>query len=364
MKYSQIDKIRIFDYATVDQVKSMIKNSSSDVILLASSTYNCLQCDDFDCGDEDLIIPVIVPYNDNVSGPFGRKIKHINIESNLKIQPFFSHSIAPNFFIPFAVIANRDFLLSIIDNCSYSVFLELSLLSMIKNIKLIAKDDWLCTVKLTQEPIEVRKMLSIKYGIMYDLMDDHYVDTNIKCIDHLYDRPEFRLNTLVKHFRGRSVSLIDQESKYYNCVKNYDTTVSVNTKFNTDFYILSDIHNISNIDTNKLICQVSMNDVNSTIPVDSRILNYISYGVKQFSSDISFEPPFTKSSSQLLTALEIICYFKPFSITVFSDDIIPFLLNFGDNSESIKRQIFITKIIEFCKSNSISLNVFGDICSM
>ena len=36
----------------------------------------------------------------------------------------------------------------------------------------------------------------------------------------------------------------------------------------------------------------------------------------------------------------------------------------GDNPEAIKKQVFVTKIIEYCVANNINLKIQGDICNM
>lgn len=361
MKYSEIDKVRIQNDTTLQQLKFIVSNTSTDIVLLTSNTYTNIECEDFEYNGS-IIIPVIVPYNHNTLGPFGKKIMNINIEPNLKIQPFYGHQHSYISFIPFAMIISKELLLRMLEKCSYSVFLELSLLAMAENIGIKIKDDWFCSIQLQQESLETRNLLSHKFGLRYELITDS--DSNVKSEYFLSDRSEFRLNSLTKNFRGRSVLLVDKGSKYFDAIKNYDTTVAINSDFDADFYIISDPKFLESIDHDKAICQVSMYNANYIVPMDSRYYDCSVYGVKQFTSDISFEPPFTKSSSHLLTAIEVICYFKPFSITVMSDELLPIIMNSGNNSESIKKQIFITKIIEFCRSNNIKLNIFGDLCSI
>jgi hypothetical protein len=55
---------------------------------------------------------------------------------------------------------------------------------------------------------------------------------------------------------------------------------------------------------------------------------------------------------------------SPKSILVNSNSVFSALVAAGNNSESIKRQTFMTRIIEHCTDRGISFKILGDVCQL
>lgn len=357
-----ITKIRITDKLPINHLLSMVKNCEDDYILIADSTYSLINSESFEINANDIVIPVIIPYNSTIDGPFGRPIKNISIESNLKVQPFSSQT-NENYFIPYAFIANKDLIIQLLEKAEYSVFLELSLLCMNYHISLRLNSDWQISIALKQESEDIRSKLSVKYGTMRSLVVP--CQDYIQRLYNLHNNKVFAINKFYKIFSGSSILLTDMISSDIDVLSFSNLIVSINHNVIADYYIALDEETLENVDNNKTISQISIPSVKRPFPIDAREYDVSAYfGIKQFSSDISFEPPFTRSTNKILTALEIICYFKPLSITVMSNSIIGSLIAVGDGPESVKKQIFMTKIIDYCLNNNIKLNVFGDLCNL
>ena len=303
------------------------------------------------------------PFNDKVAGPFGRLLKHISIESNLNIQPFVSLSEQCDF-IPFAFIANKNDIIELLEQCDYCVFLELSLLIIAHSRYVIRQTDlWSASVLLHQEPEETRLKLSVKFGTMHSLINP--CPEHVDRVHDLSDNVCFRLNKYIKRLGGKNLILTDKNSLYFDTLIYNNIIVSVDYDVSADYYVAMDEETIEKADGTRTIAQLTMPTVKNPYPIDARNYNVSAvFGVKQFSSEITFEPPFTKSTYKILTALELLCFFKPLSILVVSDEFIMCLFAHGDNPEAIKKQVFVTKIIEHCQINNINLKTLGDVCNM
>lgn len=356
-----ITKIRITDKLPIDNLIKMVEDCDG-YVLLADSTYSLISGNDIELDDKEIVIPVVVPHNATTNAPFGKQIRNINIEANLKIQPFFSSDGECNF-IPHALIAHKDLLLSLLKRLDYSIFLELSLLCLSDNVELRLSDNWIVSVSLKQDSDDVRSNLSVKYGTMGSLIkpSSEYVSR----IATLCNSKMFMLNKYFRIFSGSNILLTDVNSSDIDVLSFSKLVVSINSDVPADYYIALDEEILHNCDLSRTISQISIPSVKFPVPIDARNYGVSAYfGVKQFSSDVAFEPPFTRSTNKILTALEIICYFKPSSITVMSDNIIGSLVAAGDGPESIKRQIFMTKIVDYCMTNNIKFKVFGDLCNL
>ena len=320
MHYDDITKIRISRSLSANKVVELVKSSPTDYVMLADTSYKNIKCDDFDILEHQFIIPAVVPFSDKVSGPFGRLLRHINIESNLNIQPFFGSS-EQWCFLPFAFIAYKKNIIELLEQCDYCVFLELSLLIMVSdNYDIIQTDSWSASVLLHQESKETRSKLSVKFGTMYSLINPcpEYVDR----VYDLSDNIHFKLNKYIKRFGGRNLILTDKNSSYFDTLIYNNTIISVDSAVSSDYYIAMDEETLENADRERTIAQLAMPTVKMPRPIDSRHYDVSAvFGVKQFSSEISFEPPFTKSTYNILTALELLCFFKPLSILVVSDEL-------------------------------------------
>ena len=363
MNYDDITKIRISRSLSVNKVLELVKSSPTDYVMLADASYKNIRCDDFSIIDNGFIVPAIVPFNDKISGPFGRLLKHISIEANMAIQPFISSSDRHDF-LPFVFIANKNDIIELLKQCDYCVFLELSLLIMVgSKYTIFQTDSWSASVLLHQESEDVRSKLSVKFGTLYSLINpcQEYVDR----AHDLSSNVCFKLNKYIKRLGGRNLILTDKSSSYFDTLEYNNIVVSVDSEVSADYYIAMDEETIEKADADRTIAQLTMPTVKNPHPIDSRHYNVSAvFGVKQFSSDISFEPPFTKSTYKILTALELLCFFKPLSILVVSDEFIMCLFAHGDNPEAIKKQVFVTKVIEHCKNNNINLRILGDVCNM
>lgn len=357
-----ISKIRITDKLPINKLIEMVSVSPTDYILIADSSYVLISADDFEIDDDNIVIPSIVPFNSEIAGPFGKQIKNINIESNLKIQPFSSNNDS-YCFLPFAFVANKNLILKLLNNVECSLFLEMSLLSIHYNINIKLESKWIVSVIFRQESADTRLKLSVKFGTMYSAIQQ-YEDYTSK-FTFLSDHPNFKLNKYVSKFGGENIILTDHNFSDLDFLSYNNKIVSVDSDVSADYYIAFDEKTLENSDLSRTISQISMPSVKKPFPIDARLYGVSAYfGVKQFSSEILFEPPFTKSTYKILTALEILCFFKPLSITVASNNIIGSLIALGNDQESVKKQIFITKIIEHCSNNNIQLKIIGDLCKL
>lgn len=361
--YDDITKIRISKNIQIRKILELVKSSPTDYIMLADSSYKKISVNNIEIFEDEFLVPAIVPFNDQVAGPFGRMLKHINIESNLMIQPFVSAEPYHEF-LPFAFIASKEDIIDLLEQCDYSVFLELSLLIMAFNkYKIRQTDDWSASVLLHQESLDVRSKLGVKFGTMHSLIQP--CSEYVRRTHDLSHKMPFRINKYVNAFGGRNLILTDKHSSYFDTLMYNNVIVSVNHDVSADYYIALDDETIEKADKERTIAQLTMPTSKRPYPIDSRFFDVSAvFGVKQFSSDISFEPPFTRSTYKILTALELLCFFKPLSILIVSDEFIMCLFAGGETPEAIKKQVFTTKIIEYCANNNIVLRTLGDLCSL
>lgn len=373
MNYKKLYCIRFSSSFGIQNLISSIRSATTEYVMISDISYQQIGTKDFDIDIDkrSFVVPQILPFSDKISHPFGRKIKHISLLPNLKTQPIMASSgIRPDF-IPFAIVGHKSTLLRNIAKCDNTndLFLELSLILSDKSYSISVHDKWLAAVKLHDFDIKSRERLISRYFTD----GKKYFETTEKTV--VESRPRVVVNSELTA-RDGFIKLYDIVNKsdviltdtggldYELCKYNY-TSFSINPDIISDYYIALPGSMINGFDIKRTFTQIILPDHNSIGPIFTPLLGPIgSFAVKQFSANINFAPPFTNSSNNLLTAIEIVLSCIPKRILVVSNSMIPALIASGDNSESIKRQTFLTKIVEFCNSNNIEFKILGDLCQL
>ena len=142
-------------------------------------------------------------------------------------------------------------------------------------------------------------------------------------------------------------------------------TFSLDPSINSDYYIALPGANLAEFDRSRTFAQSVLPSANNPTPVFSADYDLLGvFAVKQFSPSINFNPPFTNSSNNLLTALEIILSCKPSTLLVNSNSVFGDLVASGSNAEAIKRQVFVTKLVDHCVEQDIPFKILGDACQL
>jgi len=375
MNYQNLYRLKFSPSFSIDEIYEKIKHSPSDWILLADITYQCIdKPDTIDTSDPRRVyVPQVLPYSMKIDDPFGRRIQHVSLQANLKTQPVMTDkSIRPDF-IPFSLIAQKGNLLRAVVRCqnTQDLFLELSLVLSDQSYNVSVHPDWLATVHLHDFSHDSRNRLVKRYSpktLEYFNYTENSVTTKPALkyqLRSMTDACRSNFTRLFNIVRGRDVLLVDQPGGDYDiCQYNY-ITFSTNSDVSADYYFALPGAMLSSFDMSRTFAQVTLPDHNSKMVLFTPHYDPIgTFAVRQFSADIDFAPPFTNSSNNLLTSMEILASCGPNSIIVLSNNIIGDLVASGDNAESIKRQIFLTKIMEYCMASGISLKVLGDICQL
>lgn len=352
-----ITSIKISEQATPAQVLSMVSNAEYDFVLLRNIDCKDVSINFNNIDENCLNIPAVIFINHITGDVYGNPIYNINIEANLKIHPFVSSLMATRF-IPFAVLAKKDMLINVLKDSMFSTFLEMSIHAHNYSYKMKHVDGWFVSSPFKQADEATRRKISSRYDFLLERLNpiDEYVP---KCRMIFLNHD---LSHCTEEFNGKDIVLTDCKHKYVNVLRDKCFIVSTDSAVSADFYIILDWKNLYDIKTPyNSIAQISMPSPNSSSHVlaEQRPVKAV-FGVKQQSNNINFEPPYTRSSLQILTAAEIVLSFKPKSLTILSTDALS-AMNVGDNHESISRHVFMTKIVDFCHNNDIQLDILGTV---
>lgn len=375
MQYSDLYKLKFSPTIDLPTILQMIHQSPTDWLLLADDTYQLLSNDQqalqFPIDNTRAVfVPQILPYSSMVDGPYGRRINHISLQANLKTQPVMTSVHVRPDFIPFAMVINKWTLLRLLNKChsSSGLFLELSLLIADPIYIPQVQQDWTATVKLREIAAADRWQLLYKYfpaGKDY-LLSVEQPDISMSSRRVMVNNVHHCRDGFVKFFNavhGRRVLLTQQATTEYRSLQYDNTTISLDPSVDADYYIALPGAILSMFDMHRTITQIVLPDHNNINPIYTPdLLPLGAFAVKQFTSVVHFAPPFSASSSNLLTAVEIIMSCAPKSILIDDDTVLSHLMAADSGAESIKRQVFMTRIIEHATNNNIGLKVLGDLC--
>jgi len=373
MKYQDLYRLKFSPTFDLLELVDKIRKSPSDWVMLADITYKCIDKPDLDdsINFKQVFVPQILPYSHKINNPFGRKIQHVSLQANLKIQAVMTGIEVRPDFIPFAMIAHKALLLRVLSRCSScsEVFLELSLLLADPTYQISVHPDWLATVRLRDADQKPRARLIAKY---FPSGSDYLANTEQTVVEPAR-RALVHSNNLCRDGFVRLYNILNQRdvlltqsstAEYEHCRFNY-TTIAIDSDIDADYYFALPGALFSSFDMRRTFAQVVLPDHNSPAPIYTPYAEPLGvFAVKQFSSSVNFAPPFSTSSNNLLTALEIIVSCAPKSVLINSDSILGALVASGDTAESIKRQTFLTRIIEYSVERGIQIKVLGDLCQL
>jgi len=378
MRYKELSRLRIASGMSLMQIEASVVQVKTDWLVFADSSYQMTLKDqdidfDFETSDKNAVfIPQIFLYNEQTQGAFGTKLSHFNIQTNLKIRPIVVEDIVEPDFIPFVMIVHKQNLIRLLKSCicPFSLFLNFSLDLQQKQQQINLVSDWLACVKLRDGLPQDRLLLAKRYNFgtedyikFTENLED--VDSPIRLINKSIKQDKLGLSHLFKRCNNNNLVLSDSSSKEFESLQhNY---ISFSTSFSTksDYHIVTDFDTLNNVNKERAVVQLSMPSVRQAWPIFAPDYEpFATFGIKQFSHNINFCPPFTVSEFSLLTALEILCSFHPQKIVVLSDKLLSVLLAPSDDASSIKNQVFLTKILEFCVIKKISLKIMGDLCGI
>lgn len=375
MKYKDLYRIRFSPGLSVSELFEKIRHSPTDWVVIADLSYRCLEePDEIDTSDiKAIFVPQILPFSTKIQNPFGKKINHVALQANLKTQPVLTNADVRPDFVPFGLIAHKGTLARLLHKCQSSgdLFLELSLLLHPKSYGLSVLEGWLATVKFREATVSTRALLTSKYSrrsldYMLSTEPDEIMIRQPR--SSMAGTPSLNRDGFIRLYdkvHGNDILLTDSYSDEYQfCQYNY-LTFALDPEIDADFYFALPGAMISAFDMARTFTQIVLPDHSSPGPLFTPSLGPLgTFAVKQFTSDIHFAPPFTSSSNNLLTAIEILASCSPKSILVNSNSVLSALVAAGDNAEAIKRQTFMTRIIEHCADRGISFKILGDVCQL
>ena len=374
MRYQDLYRIRFSGRFSISDLFEKIRHAPTEWILIADLSYQCLEPPaDIEMRDRrTLCVPQILPFSSKIQNPFGKKINHVSLQANLKTQPVLTDADARPDFIPFCVMGHKVTLMRLAKLCSNTedFFLQLSLL-VNSSYDLKVLEGWLATVKFRESSPTARANLAATYSrhtlnYLLDTEPDEMVIKHSRgSMNGVTNSSRAGFVNLYHKVNRNDVLLTDSYSNDYQyCQYNY-ITFALDSDIDADFYFALPGAMVSGFDMSRTFAQIVLPDHLSPGPLFTPHWNPIgTFAVKQFSSNIHFAPPFTACSDNLLTAIEILVSCSPKSILINSNKVMSALVASGDNAESIKRQTFMTRIIEHCADRGISLKILGDVCQL
>jgi len=375
MKYQELHRIKFSDGLSISGLFDKVRKSPTEWVMIADLSYQCLEPPaDFDTTNvKAMYVPQILPFSSKIQNPFGKKINHVALQANLKTQPVLTNVDVKPDFIPFGLIAHKGTLARLLHRCTNitDLFLELSLLLHPKSYDVSVLEGWLASVKFRETLPTVRASLSSNYSrqsldyLLSTEKDEIVVTQSRGSMTGVHNSNRDGFIKLFDKVRGNDVLLTDSYSNDYQfCQYNY-LTFALDPDIDADFYFALPGAMITEFDMSRTFAQIVLPDHTSPGPLFTPSLGPVgTFAVKQFTSNINFAPPFSVSSNNMLTAIEILVSCSPKSILVNSNSVFSALVAAGDNSESIKRQTFMTRIIEHCTDRGISFKILGDVCQL
>lgn len=374
MKYQDLYRIRFTGRFSVSDLFEKIRHSPTEWVMIADMSYQCLEPPtDIESADRRVLyVPQILPFSSKIQNPFGKKINHVSLQANLKTQPVLTNVDVRPDFVPFCVMGHKATLMRLAKSCSNTedFFLQLSLL-IGSSYDLKVLEGWLATVKFKESSPIARANLASTYSrhtlnYLLDTEPDEIVVKNHRgSMNGVTNSNRIGFSHLYNKVNRSDVLLTDSYSDDYQyCQYNY-ITFALDPEIDADFYFALPGAMVSGFDMSRTFAQIVLPDHLSPGPLFTPNLDPIgTFAVKQFSSNIHFAPPFTTCSENLLTAIEILVSCSPKSILINSNKVMSALVASGNNAESIKRQTFMTRIIEHCTDRGISLKILGDVCQL
>lgn len=340
--------------------------------MLSDLTYQCINQPDIDISNHrQLFVPQVLPYSTKIQNPYGRRINHISIQANLKTQPVMTDTDAKPDLIPFAIIGHKAHLLRLVSKCTNisDLFLELSLVVHGSTFNLKVAEDWLATVKLRDADLQTRSTLISKFcpavRDYFAIVENVEIKPQVQFMRLPPSLPREGFVKLFSVLNGQRVLLTELDGYDYQYSRYNYVTVALNPAINADYYIALPGADLRDFNMSRTFAQAVLPAMHSPIPVFSEHYNPVgTFAVRQFNSQVYFAPPFTSCSNNFLTALEIVVSCRPAQLLMNSNSVLQDIVNSGQNSESIKRQVYATHILDFCVDKDIPLKVLGDICQL
>ena len=374
MKYQDLYRIRFTGKFSVSDLFEKIRHAPTDWVVIGDMSYRCLEPpQDIEIDDRrSLYVPQVLPFSSKIQNPFGKKINHVSIQANLKTQPILTNVDVRPDFIPFSVMGHKSTLMRLVKICNNTedLFLQLSLLAN-SSYDLKVLEGWLATVKFRESSPVARANLAAMYSrhTLNYLLD---TEPNEMVVNHprgsmngVTNSNRIGFSRLYHKVNRSDILLTDSYSNDYQCCRYDYTTFALDPEIDADFYFALPGAMVSGFDMSRTFAQIVLPDHLSPGPLFTPSLDPVgTFAVKQFTSNINFAPPFTTCSDNLLTAIEILASCSPKSILINSNKVMSALVASGENSESIKRQTFMTRIIEHCTDRGISLKILGDVCQL
>lgn len=360
-------KIHISDKCNKNDIIRFIKDSKTDYVILQDIFTTTIDyIDDLVFDKNTLYIPQVLSVNKENGQPIGNVINHISITQSMKIQSVYASEDMEPDYIPNCVIGHRNILIKLLSKCSSveGLFLELSLIVKNYNCSIKLVPGWIAKTYVSNRSNSIRSRLVSKYMPMFVDMFD--IQDNITSVlsELCVENPKNGLYNLKSIIEGNDILLVDSHSKDYESIRFNYRTFSLDPYIPSDFYIALSGQDPTTFDPRKSFMQLTMNSSSSKFVVDTTSLDPIgTFCVKQFSDNISFSPPYTSSTNNILTALEIILSFKPRNILVVSNETIKDLFT-SDNKERIRRETFMSKIFEYCYETDVKLKLMSDLNSL
>jgi len=356
-------KVHISDKCSLNDIIASIKNSTTDFVVLMDIHTTTIEFPGTDIDisyDKKFYVPQLVSMNKDTCEPMGNVTNHINITQSLRIQSVYANDDINVDYIPNCIVAHKTQLLKYLRKCdrANSIFLELSFLLR----EVIRINGWIVKSYIANKSAQIRSRVAKKYLPMFSGMFDlngNYENNSLSEIgSNKYKTNLYKLNEII---HDNDILLVDKPCKDYESMKFRYTTFSTDPFIVSNYYIALLGQDPYNFDPNRSFMQITMHSARLSSVVNTEDLDPIAtFSIKRHSENILFAPPYTESGHNVLTALEIILSFKPRNVTIVSDNILKCLFSNGKD-DGIKREFFMSKIMEYCNENDINLNINSNV---